>query len=448
MSQWRETLPGRQLLRAGPAARGGRRRCARRRGSIHDVYAPYPVHGLDQAMGIRRSRLPFVTLLAGLGGLCFALAFQYYTAVFDWPLDVGGKPENSTLAFVPVCFELTVLFGGLGTVGAFLLRAPAVPGQARAAPGAGRDQRRVRVVAHAPRGGNSTPSWPAACMLESGADEVAARRHGQRRRVVTGRASAAAGRRSGWPLAVAAAGCGAGRQRPRAASTCPTWRAGPPTRRSRPTPPRARPDAAGARRRDDRARPPAVPFHYRAGRGGGGARRPRAGEPAAADAATLEDGRASTRPTASSATARAARATARWSSRQDPDAARRTRRCAWRRSRPAASSTSSRWARRTRTRRAQHDAVVRGAADAEDERWKVGRLRRRARRCRGARRRHDRPRDAVWREPAARRLLRAVAVLSARCSSSPPAGDQRALVGGAAPHPGGVHVRDAGVRLC
>ena len=111
--------------------------------AIHDVFAPYPVHGLDQAMGIRRSRLPFVTLLAGLGGLCFALAFQYYTAVFDWPLDVGGKPENSTLAFVPVCFELTVLIGGLGTVGAFLLRARLFPGQGRGASGPGRDEQRV-----------------------------------------------------------------------------------------------------------------------------------------------------------------------------------------------------------------------------------------------------------------------------------------------------------------
>src|SRR6185503_2944820 len=90
---------------------------------------PYPVHGLDQAMGIRRSRLPWITFLAGLGGLCFALAFQYYTAVFDWPLDVGGKPENSTLAFVPICFELTVLIGGLGTAGAFLLRARLYPGK-------------------------------------------------------------------------------------------------------------------------------------------------------------------------------------------------------------------------------------------------------------------------------------------------------------------------------
>src|SRR5262245_37278153 len=117
--------------------------------AIHDVFAPYPVHGLDQAMGIRRSRLPFVTLLAGLAGLSFALVFQYYTAVFDWPLDVGGKPENSTLAFVPVCFELTVLIGGLSTVGALHRRGSAaagapVPGQARAAAGAGRDQQRVR----------------------------------------------------------------------------------------------------------------------------------------------------------------------------------------------------------------------------------------------------------------------------------------------------------------
>jgi hypothetical protein len=97
--------------------------------SVHDVFTPYPVHGLDQAMGLRRTRLPFVTLLAGLLGLTFALVFQYWTAVFDWPLDVGGKPENSTLAFVPICFELTVLIGGLGTAGAFFLRARLYPGK-------------------------------------------------------------------------------------------------------------------------------------------------------------------------------------------------------------------------------------------------------------------------------------------------------------------------------
>jgi Protein of unknown function (DUF3341) len=96
---------------------------------LYDVYAPYPVHGLDQAMGIVRSRLPLVSLAAGLGGLCAALALQFYTNVLDWPLNVGGKPDNSTLAFIPISFELTVLFSGLATVAAFLLRARLYPGK-------------------------------------------------------------------------------------------------------------------------------------------------------------------------------------------------------------------------------------------------------------------------------------------------------------------------------
>src|SRR5258708_3121466 len=64
---------------------------------IHDVYTPYPIHGLDEAMGIRRSRLPWVTLLGGLAGLTIALSLQFYANVLDWPLNVGGKPDNSTL---------------------------------------------------------------------------------------------------------------------------------------------------------------------------------------------------------------------------------------------------------------------------------------------------------------------------------------------------------------
>jgi hypothetical protein len=86
------------------------------------------VHGLDEAMGLRPSRLPLVTLLAGLAGLASALLLQFYCAVFDWPLNVGGKPRNSTLAFVPITFELTILFAGLATAGALLLRSRLLPG--------------------------------------------------------------------------------------------------------------------------------------------------------------------------------------------------------------------------------------------------------------------------------------------------------------------------------
>jgi len=96
---------------------------------VYDVFAPYPIHGLDHAMGVRRSRLPWVTFIAGLMALTFALTFQFYTTVLDWPLNVGGKPDNSTLAFVPICFELTVLISGLATVAALFLRARLYPGK-------------------------------------------------------------------------------------------------------------------------------------------------------------------------------------------------------------------------------------------------------------------------------------------------------------------------------
>ena len=95
---------------------------------IYDVYTPCPVHGLDEAMGLRRSRLPYVSLAAGAAGLILAITFQFYAAVFDWSLNVGGKPDNSTLAFVPITFEITVLFAGLATATAFFARSGLFPG--------------------------------------------------------------------------------------------------------------------------------------------------------------------------------------------------------------------------------------------------------------------------------------------------------------------------------
>jgi hypothetical protein len=90
--------------------------------AIDDVYAPYAIHGLDEAMGIRRSRLALATLAGGLLGLSSAIALEVYCAVVDWPLDVGGKPANSALAFLPIAFELTILAAGLATAAGFLWR--------------------------------------------------------------------------------------------------------------------------------------------------------------------------------------------------------------------------------------------------------------------------------------------------------------------------------------
>jgi hypothetical protein len=83
-----------------------------------DAYTPFPIHGLDAAQGLKRSPLPYVTLVAGILGCTLAFSFEYWTSAVDWPLIVGGKPFNSWPAFVPIMFELTVLFGGLATVAA------------------------------------------------------------------------------------------------------------------------------------------------------------------------------------------------------------------------------------------------------------------------------------------------------------------------------------------
>lgn len=104
-------------------------RAAREAGlPVHDVYTPYAVHGMDEAMGLRPSRLTWVCFGAGLAGLLIAWALQHFTSVIDWPIIVGGKPHNSIPAFIPVAFELTVLVAGLTTVAALLARSLLFPG--------------------------------------------------------------------------------------------------------------------------------------------------------------------------------------------------------------------------------------------------------------------------------------------------------------------------------
>jgi hypothetical protein len=109
-------------------------RAAREHGfRIADAYTPHPVHGLDEAMGLRPSRLPWVCFALGLLGVVFAVTTQPWAMAYSWPLNVGGKPWNSLPAYVPVTFEVMVLLGAPGVVLAFLLRSLLLPGK-RAAP--------------------------------------------------------------------------------------------------------------------------------------------------------------------------------------------------------------------------------------------------------------------------------------------------------------------------
>lgn len=97
--------------------------------TIHDVYTPYAVHGLDEAMGLQQNKLAWVCLGFALFGLLFALWLQFWIGSIDWPLNVGGRPFNSLPAYLPVTFELTVLFGGLGVVFVMLFRNKLFPGK-------------------------------------------------------------------------------------------------------------------------------------------------------------------------------------------------------------------------------------------------------------------------------------------------------------------------------
>ena len=88
---------------------------------IHEVYSPYPVHGIDEALGYKRSRLPIVAFLCGLMGLSIALIMQIGMMTIDWPMIIGGKDFLPLPVFIPVSFELTVLLAAFGMVITFLL---------------------------------------------------------------------------------------------------------------------------------------------------------------------------------------------------------------------------------------------------------------------------------------------------------------------------------------
>lgn len=83
---------------------------------IHDVYTPYPVHGLDRAMGLRETSLHTAGFIFGLLGTITAIGGMGWIFVADWPLNIGGKPHFPLPAFIPIAFELTVLFSGVGMV--------------------------------------------------------------------------------------------------------------------------------------------------------------------------------------------------------------------------------------------------------------------------------------------------------------------------------------------
>lgn len=95
---------------------------------VIDVFTPFPVHGLERVLGIKRSNLAIAAFVFGCIGLGFGLALTAYTMTYDWPINIGGKPTWPLLSFVPVLFELTVLISALGMVSTFFTISKLGPG--------------------------------------------------------------------------------------------------------------------------------------------------------------------------------------------------------------------------------------------------------------------------------------------------------------------------------
>ncbi len=93
---------------------------------IEEVFTPFPVHGLDKAMGLEETRLAITAFLYGITGLGFAIWMTNYMMIQDWPQDIGGKPSFSWIynmpAFVPIMFELTIFFAAHLMVITFYMR--------------------------------------------------------------------------------------------------------------------------------------------------------------------------------------------------------------------------------------------------------------------------------------------------------------------------------------
>lgn len=99
---------------------------------INEVFSPFPIHGIDPIIGVKNTRLGIMAFLYGLIGLTLATFGMYYFMIVDWPMNVGGKPNetymDNMLAFIPITFEFTVLCAAHGMAITYFLKNKTLPG--------------------------------------------------------------------------------------------------------------------------------------------------------------------------------------------------------------------------------------------------------------------------------------------------------------------------------
>ena len=99
---------------------------------VKDVFSPFPIHGLDAAIGVPRTWIAITAFIYGITGASLATLMMWYMMISDWPTDIGGKPSMAYFmnvpAFIPITFESTVLCAGHGMVITYYLRCWMLPG--------------------------------------------------------------------------------------------------------------------------------------------------------------------------------------------------------------------------------------------------------------------------------------------------------------------------------
>ena len=138
-----------------------------------NVYSPFPIHGIDHYLGIPRTRLAICSFLYGATGCSLAILMMWYMMIYDWPADIGGKPNFALYmnipSFIPVIFESTVLCAAHLMVLTFFLRSKLLPGVTAPVPDLrSTDDRFVMVV----QANDATQAEITAVLKQSGASEI------------------------------------------------------------------------------------------------------------------------------------------------------------------------------------------------------------------------------------------------------------------------------------
>ena len=99
---------------------------------VNEVYSPFPIHGIDPIIGVKRTRLAIASFMYAMTGTSLALLGMWYFMISDWPMNIGGKPSFTLFenipAFIPVTFEFSVLCGAHGMAITYFLRNGTLPG--------------------------------------------------------------------------------------------------------------------------------------------------------------------------------------------------------------------------------------------------------------------------------------------------------------------------------